>query len=232
MINPADFFLWYAAFLFSLVCHEASHSVAALYLGDSTAYQGGQASLDPIPHIRREPFGTVVIPVLSFFMGGWMIGWASAPYNGEWARMYPRRSAWMAAAGPASNLVLVLICAILIHIGIAMSLLSAPDVVTFSRVVVAPGSEVMASMAKFISILFSLNLVLFLFNLIPLPPLDGSSVLALFLSPESAGRYLDVITNPGFNIIGIFLAWELFDQIYSPFHQLCILLLYPGYNYG
>jgi Zn-dependent protease len=66
MPNLAEGFLWYLAFLFSVVVHEASHALAAFKLGDQTAYNGGQVTLDPLPHIKREPFGTVVMPILSF----------------------------------------------------------------------------------------------------------------------------------------------------------------------
>ncbi len=79
MPNMAEGFLWYLAFLFSVVVHEASHAFAAMKLGDTTAYEGGQVTLDPLPHIKREPLGTVVVPVFSYLLGGWMIGWASAP---------------------------------------------------------------------------------------------------------------------------------------------------------
>jgi len=74
-----DGLMWYAVFLFSTVCHEAAHAWSASKLGDDTAKQGGQVSLNPVPHIRREPFGMVLVPLLSWFMGGWLIGWASAP---------------------------------------------------------------------------------------------------------------------------------------------------------
>lgn len=82
--------IWYIAFLFSTTCHEAAHVFAALKLGDPTAYHEGQVSLNPIPHVRREPLGTVLVPLLSFFAGGWMLGWASAPYDPYWAERYPK----------------------------------------------------------------------------------------------------------------------------------------------
>src|SRR5690348_17172584 len=94
--------LWYVVFVGSTVCHEASHAWTALKLGDDTASRGGQVSLDPVPHIRREPIGMVVLPLLTWFIAGWMMGWASAPYDPEWARRYPRRAALMALAGPAA----------------------------------------------------------------------------------------------------------------------------------
>ena len=109
--------IWYVALLFSLTLHEASHAWAAMKGGDRTAYHGGQVSLDPMPHIRREPFGTVVVPLLSFALSGWMIGWASTPYDPRWAYTYPKRAAWMSVAGPAANFLLILLAATAIRIG-------------------------------------------------------------------------------------------------------------------
>src|SRR5437899_321105 len=87
-------FIWYAVFLFSTTCHEASHALAAKIGGDPTAFHGGQVTLNPAPHIRREPFGMVLVPILSYVVGGWMIGWGSAPYAPWWQERSPRRSAW------------------------------------------------------------------------------------------------------------------------------------------
>lgn len=232
MINIADGFLWYFVFLFSTVLHEASHAFSAMKLGDDTAYHGGQVTLDPTPHIKRDIVGTVAVPIISFLIGGWMIGWASCPYDRDWARRYPDRSAWMSLAGPTANLALVLIAAALIHIGIALGFFYPPDSINFSRVVAATQPGTLAAVAKLISILFSLNLILFLFNLLPLPPLDGSGAVPLFLERDQANRYLDFIENPPFMFIGILLAWELFDIVFSPIHLICINLLYPGVTYG
>jgi hypothetical protein len=96
-------FISYVVFLFSTTCHEAAHALVAKLGGDTTAALGGQVSLNPIPHIRRSPFGMVVIPIISFLFSGGMIGWASAPYDPSWERRHPRRAAWMALAGPAAN---------------------------------------------------------------------------------------------------------------------------------
>src|SRR3990167_6103885 len=98
--------VWYAVFLFSTTCHEAAHAWAAKLGGDPTAALGGQASINPLPHIQREPLGTVVVPVASYLLGGWMIGWASAPYDPLWAERHPRRAGLMALAGPGANLLL------------------------------------------------------------------------------------------------------------------------------
>ena len=69
--------LWYVVFLFSATCHEAAHAFAAWRLGDPTAYNSGQVTLNPLPHIQREPFGTVVVPILSYLWMGWAVGWAA-----------------------------------------------------------------------------------------------------------------------------------------------------------
>ena len=78
--------LWYFAFLLAITIHEAAHALAAMWGGDKTAYEQGQVSINPIPHIQREPVGTTIVPLISYIIGGWMIGWASAPYDPVWAR--------------------------------------------------------------------------------------------------------------------------------------------------
>ena len=229
-----DGLAWYVVFLFSTTLHEASHAWAALKMGDDTAHRGGQVTLDPTPHIRREPIGMVAAPLISYVLGGgnWMIGWASAPYDPHWAQRYPKRAALMAMAGPASNLALVLIAALLIRLGIAFGLFAAPDSVSFDEVVSANGGLIPYLLATLLSITFSLNLLLFLFNLLPFPPLDGSSIPFFFLSEKGADSYWQLLRHPGINLFGIFIAWKIFGAIYPPVHLFAINLLYPGLNYG
>jgi hypothetical protein len=112
--------IWYIVFLFSTTCHEGAHALAAKLGGDNTAFAGGQVTLNPLPHIRRELFGLVLVPIVSYFLAGWMIGWASAPYDPAWQERYPRRAALMALAGPSANLALVIASAIAIRIGLAV----------------------------------------------------------------------------------------------------------------
>src|SRR5438128_135858 len=110
--------VWYMVFLVAITFHEAAHALVAKLLGDPTAYYGGQVTLNPLPHMQREPFGTIIMPVLSFvFSGGRsMIGWASAPYDPYWGVRYPRRAALMAAAGPLANLLLAVVAAVAIRV--------------------------------------------------------------------------------------------------------------------
>ncbi|HJX96722.1 MAG TPA: site-2 protease family protein, partial [Candidatus Acidoferrum sp.] len=111
-LSPEDLvfgFIWYVAFLFSTTCHEAAHALVAKMGGDETAALGGQVSLNPVPHMRREPWGMIVIPIFSYISMHAMFGWASAPYDPLWERRHPRRSGWMALAGPVANFSLMLI---------------------------------------------------------------------------------------------------------------------------
>ena len=105
-LNELEPVVWLIVFVVSITAHEAAHALAAYVGGDPTAYQGGQVSLNPLPHMRREPFGMVLAPLLSTFTIGFPIGWASTPYDPLWEERHPRRAAWMAAAGPAANLAL------------------------------------------------------------------------------------------------------------------------------
>jgi Zn-dependent protease len=219
--------IWYAVFLFSVVAHEAAHALSSKLGGDWTAYRGGQVSLDPLPHIRREPVGTILVPLLSYLLGGWMLGWASTPYDPYWAARYPRRAAWMALAGPAGNLLLVLAAFILIKGGLAVGLFAPPPLVAAERLTVsALGVGWTVPAAMLLSILLMLNLVLLVFNLIPLPPLDGSSALPLLLSASAARRYLEMMRQPVFYFMGMFIAWQIFQPLFSPILGLMLRLLY------
>jgi Zn-dependent protease len=223
--------LWYLIFLVSLVIHEFAHAITAYKLGDRTAFEEGQVSLNPIPHIRREIFGTVVVPILSFILGGWMFGWASTPYDYKWAEQNMRKSAKMALAGPASNLLLVVLAALLIRIGYAYGVFNAPASINFSAVTESSGGGLYGSLATILSIFFSLNLILMMFNLLPLPNFDGSSILLFFVEGEQAKKVFAFINNRSFFFISIFIAWRVFDYIFSPIHLFAINLLYPGVSY-
>ncbi len=195
---------WFVVFIFSTTLHEAGHAWAALKLGDPTAYEGGQVSLNPLPHIQREPIGMVLVPILSFALNGWLMGWASAPYDPNWAHRHPKRAALMAAAGPAANLILTVIAGLLIKFGVAGLI---------------PGA------AMPIAILFLLNLVLFVFNLLPVPPLDGSTILPMFMSDNAARRYRDFLHQPMFSLLGLLLAWKVFPYIFEPIQVAALSLL-------
>jgi Zn-dependent protease len=233
-VSPDNLILgltWFVVFLFSTTLHEAAHAFVAHRLGDPTAYEGGQVSLNPIPHVRREPVGMIVVPVVTFALMGWMMGWASAPYDPSWARRHHRRAALMSLAGPLANLSLVLLAGVAIRAGMAAGVFQAPDRVAFDHLTAAaPGTAGGAVVP--LSILFSLNLLLFLFNLLPLPPLDGSSIVPMALSEGAARRYQEFLHQPMFSLLGLLVAWKLFPYLFFPLFGVALDLLYPGVGYG
>ena len=235
-MNPdflVDGVIWFVVFLFSDTCHEAAHALAAKWGGDLTAYHGGQVSLDPLPHIRREPFGMVVVPILSYIFSGWMMGWASAPYDPLWAQRHPRRAAWMAVAGPAADFVLAILAAILIRVGILAGIFEAPDSATFTHVVAAVHPGWASGVAMFLSLMFTLNILLGIFNLLPVPPLDGFGAIGLFLPEEQGARFQAFGQSlRGFSYMGILIAWKLFDPMFDPIFTGALRALYPGMGYG
>ena len=233
-MNPNDLALapmWYVIFLLSLTCHEASHALAAKLGGDMTAFEGGQVTLNPIPHMKREPFGTILFPLITYVMSGWMMGWASAPFDPHWARRHPKRAAWMALAGPAANLTLVLLAGIGIHIGMLTGVFSLPGSAGFTHIVDAKPRGMAEGAATFLSILFSLNLLLFVFNLLPMPPLDGITALGVFLPENAARRVAEWGHNTAIMLLGLVIAWRFFGYVFDPLFTLGLNLLYPGHHY-
>ncbi len=219
---------WFVVFLFSTTLHEAGHAWAALKLGDSTAYEGGQVSLNPLPHLQREPVGMILVPIITFAAssGGWMMGWASAPYDPLWAQRHPRRAALMAMAGPAGNLILMLVSGTILRLGMNAGIYQ-PIVDRYLLVeATTPGGLAQAAAAP-LSILFILNLILFAFNLLPLPPLDGSAILPALMSPETAARYNAFLHQPMISLLGLLVAWRVFPYILRPLETVAFSLLYP-----
>ena len=221
--------IWYVVLLFSLTFHEAGHAWAAARGGDPTAYLGGQVSLDPTPHMRREPFGMLLVPVLSFAWMGWMIGWASTPYDPRWAYAHPRRAGWMALAGPAANLVLVIVGGVGIRVAMFVGLVDPARLGSFTELVVGSGAPLGDAVALFLSLLFMLNLLLLVFNLIPVPPLDGSGAVALVLSEDAARRLQQLLSTPQLSLVGLLIAWWIVPRVFWPVHELALMLLYPEY---
>ena len=195
--------IFYVVFLLSTTVHEAAHAWAAKLGGDLTAYHGGQVSLDPRPHIRREPFGMVVLPIISVLISGWPFGFASV------------------------------LAAIAIRVGLAAGVLYAPESVGFSRVTAAAEAGWWQGVAFVLSVFFSLNIVLFALNILPFPPLDGSAAVPLLLSDVATERYQQFLWGqPALSWIGILIAWQIFDKVFSPIFLFAVNVLYPGVGYG
>jgi Zn-dependent protease len=231
MSDPLEGVVWYVVFLLSTTFHEAAHAWAAKRGGDLTAYLGGQVSLDPRPHIRREPLGMVVLPVISIALSGWPFGFASTPYDPRWAQEHPRRAAWMSLAGPASNLALVLVTGALVRLGIAAGVLVTPEAVGLASIATAAAPGVGSTLALVLSVFFSLNLILATLNLIPLPPLDGSGALPLLLPEGLAERWRGFVAQPALAWLGLLVAWNLFDDVFRPVFLIAVSTLH-GVGFG
>ena len=225
--------VYYLAFLFSTTAHEAAHAWAAKLGGDLTAYHGGQVSLDPRPHIRREPFGMVVLPIISTALSGWPFGFASAPYDPEWALRHPKRAGWMAVAGPAANLLIALLCVGAIHAGVYAGMFFPPETARFSSIVGTDLASPWPGIAFVLSVFFSLNLMLACLNMIPLPPLDGSAAVLLGLSEGAARSYQQfLMSSQGLGMMGLVVAWQVFDVVFDPIFWAAVSFIYPGVTYS
>ena len=221
-------------FLFSTTVHEAAHAWAALRGGDATAYLGGQVSLSPIPHIRREPIVMVLVPLVTAVANGWAMGWASAPYYLAWADRYPRRAAWMAAAGPAGNFALALLAWLLLRAGLTLGYFVAPHHIEWKHLV-SPAVNVPGGVAAFLaqglSVLLAENVILGAFNLIPLPPLDGSGAIGLILPESTAAKLRHLAREPQLSFVGLLAAWVVFPKLTGPLFSFLIAILHPGVAY-
>lgn len=194
--------LWFVTFVISTTVHEAAHALFALLGGDRTAYNSGQVTLNPLPHIQREPFGMVVLPLLGLITVGWCLGFASTPYNALWADRHPKRAALMSAAGPLSNVLLATVAfAILWFIG-------------------RPDGNTEEAVRRIAATFLVLNLLLAVFNLIPLPPLDGAGVVQ-GLVPKSRNVFEMIARIPYGGIVVFILLIQVLPYLFWPlFHAV------------
>lgn len=186
---PIDKILMFVCLLFSLSVHEAAHAAIADRCGDPSARLLGRITLNPIPHI--DPIGTIVMPLMMLFTPiPFLFGWAKpVPFNPRNLRHPQRDPVFIAIAGPLSNLLLALLTIFVMRVAF---LIFGVDAVLDS----------LFFMLAYLMVL--LNLTLMLFNMIPIPPLDGGHVLYYFL-PESGQKLLDQIGPFGI-LIAIFLV--------------------------
>ena len=179
MDKLSQFLLLAPALLFAMVAHEYAHGWVALRQGDPTAYQLGRLTWNPLKHI--DPFMTILLPIITFFGGGFIFGGAKpVPVTPRNYRSYRRGDILVSLAGVATNVVIAAISALLV---VVVGLLgrSAPALVD--------GLAVLQSMLQ-ASVL--INLVLAVFNLLPIPPLDGSHVFKYLLPPAWSLKYQQI----------------------------------------
>lgn len=203
MTTLFDILFQVAILLFSVILHEVAHGYAALRLGDPTARSEGRLSLNPIKHM--DPWGTVVLPLfLILVRSPFLVGWAKpVPVNPYLMRDPKRGMMLVGAAGPLANIVLILIS--------ALALRSLP----FS----AP--PILFDLFKYCC---AINIILALFNLVPVPPLDGSKVVAGILPPKMRQAYVGIERYGIFIIIGL-LYFGLLDSVIVPLYRIIFYFL-------
>ena len=188
--------------LFSVIVHEVAHGYVALLNGDPTARMLGRITLNPLPHI--DPVGTILLPLLLLMThAGIIFGWAKpVPVNPLNYRNYRWGEFAVSAAGPGSNLALAVVFSVVLRLGLEN-----------------PGLMQLAYFCV------SINIFLALFNLIPIPPLDGSHILALFL-PRELARLYDYLQPVGFVLILLLFYTGILGAVIMPlYRQIAIFLL-------
>jgi len=210
----------FAVVLFAISVHESAHAWAADKFGDPTARLQGRVTLNPIAHI--DLIGTIIFPILLAVVGAPVFGWAKPvmvnPYN---LRNRRRDGMFIAAAGPVSN--------ILVSLGIIFLMLA------FSNPILATTSPTVLLLIKIAAYLLMINIFLAVFNLIPIPPLDGSGILEGLLKGQALLWY-EKIKPYGFFILMLIIYTHVFDKIantifsllFKVFPMLVYILLKAG----
>ena len=207
--------LWYFVFLFSTVFHEFAHALTGYFFGDHTAKENGLMTLDPTPHIKRTPFGLIGLPIISFFVFGFTIGYASVPINAHFSIKKPKASGLVSLAGPLSNLILALLALGILKTGIASGFFEFTPKIQFDQLVTTANPQYFV-LAKLVSILFFLNVIYFAFNILPIPPLDGSTAIPILLPKNLGTSYLQILySNRSLEFFGLFIAWHVFDKFFA-----------------
>lgn len=192
--------------IFAITFHEAAHGYVAKHFGDMTAYMQGRVSLNPMHHI--DPIGTIVIPLVSLALGGFLFGWAKpVPINFGALRNPKQDMLWVAIAGPASNLVMAVFWGLMLKIATLM-----------------PGNYFASPLAVMANMGVKINIVLMMLNLLPIPPLDGGRVMVSLL-PARQAYQLAKIEPYGIIILVVLLFTGILGAIIGPMINLVINLV-------
>ena len=174
----AQLVIYVASLAVGIVIHESSHALAAYALGDQTARARGRVSLNPLKHI--DPFGTIILPLILIAAGGPVFAYAKpVPIHLNNLKHPKRDEVIISLAGPASNLLLACLAAVILKL-------------VFGRVLYGSGWDIALALYRGFTYFMTVNLSLAFFNLIPLPPLDGSSVLVVFLKGKALQTYYQI----------------------------------------
>jgi Zn-dependent protease len=231
-IPIGDLIFYFIAFILSLSVHESAHALTSYWFGDDTGRLQGRISLNPMAHI--DPIGTILIPLMGFLSVTQglppMIGWAKPVETNplRW-RNKDLANISVSAAGPISNFLLAFAIFVAMKIMILSGMVAPGYIEPFTYIQPAPGQpDWVLPVCTFLSLMLILNVALAIFNLIPIPPLDGSHVLETLL-PDSLKDVYDQI-RPYSWIILLGLLWlGVFGLILGPVRRLVIVNLLWGY---
>lgn len=225
-INIGDLIIWFVVFLFSLSFHEAAHAWTSERFGDDTGRHMGRITLNPLPHI--DPIGTLVFPMIGMLSGGFaMFGWAKPVLTNPllW-RDKTKANIMVSAAGPISNFILAAISFVVLKTMLANGIVIPRPVSYYNLVAPLAGQAAfLEPLAKLLSVMLTLNVTLGVFNLIPIPPLDGSHVLESLLPYEMAKAYEQVQPYGFILLIGLMFT-GIFGAILNPILLFVIQLLF------
>lgn len=217
-----NFVVWFPVFLFSLTFHEAAHAWTSERFGDPTGRYLGRVSLNPMVHL--DLVGTIIFPILGFFSGAGFFGWAKpVPVNPLLWREKTKANIAVSAAGPIANFILCILAIIVMKTLVALGSMEFSGYTSVQPSAAADGI-LFEFLARFLNIGLIINLALGVFNLLPIPPLDGSHILSSLLSlvSFSASEAYEQIRPYGFMILFAFLfLWsDAFYLIFDPFQSL------------
>jgi len=212
------------ALVFSLSLHEAGHAWMSNRFGDDLARSHGRISLNPISHV--DPIGTLLFPALAFFTGAPLLGWARpTPVNPLRWRNKRVANFWVSIAGVLCNLAIALVSGIIIRV------LYSTGVIDFggSRLLAPVGTDspIAVGAVELLFVFFTLNVSLAVFNLIPIPPLDGSKILSSIL-PESFESAIHALEQFGFILLFIAVFTGVFSVIFNVVLPFAIRLIFIG----
>jgi Zn-dependent protease len=222
-IDPGNLIIWFIVLLFSLSFHEAAHAWTSEKFGDDTGRLQGRITLNPIAHI--DLFGTVLFPIVSALSGIPLLGWAKpVQTNPLMWRDKTRANIMVSAAGPISNFILAIVAFIIIKSLIVSGVVYLNGGYYTLVMPLSEQAGFMAPLSVMLSVMLLLNIGLGVFNLIPVPPLDGSHVLEELL-PHSMAEAYDQVRPYGFMLLYLLMFLGVFGAIFVPIYSLVIILL-------
>lgn len=188
--------------IFSVIAHEVAHGYMALYQGDQTAKLMGRLSLNPIKHL--DPIGSFVVPLFTILLGGTMFGWAKpVPFNPYNLRNQRWGEAYVAVAGPLTNLLIA---------------------ITFGIIIKFAGGAISLSGIEIMTYVVDINIILAVFNLCPIPPLDGFKIFKSLFQGKKHNKIVYFIERNSLIalVVFVFFLWQLFEPLIGILHNIIL----------